>query len=141
MLTIFIVVTHLVGFAGEPGRVYGLFGNVNVGTCCLGARRVDGLFGEANVFSLCGALGAWRVNSGTADTNFLSVGRLEAGRVYGSLEAGFFAVAGLETRTVFTLGNVDLGTWESAALRTFDLDDGIVMGMISAVGKLDVDVG
>jgi len=112
-----------------------------VGALSLGARRVDGLFGEADLFSLC-ALHAWGVNSGTADTNFLSVGRLEAGRVYGSLEAGLFAVAWLETGTVFTLGDVDLSTLVSAALKTFDVDCGSVMMMMSAeVGKLDVDMG
>jgi len=83
----------------------------------------------------------WRVNSGTADTNFLSVLLwLEARRVYSSLEAGFFAVAWLEAGTVFTLSNVDLSTFVSAALRTFDVDSGIVV-MMSAVWKLDVDVG
>jgi hypothetical protein len=115
---------------------------VNVGTLSLEARGVDGLFGEAGLLSLLGALEAWRVNSGTADTNFLSVLLwLEARRVYSSLEAGFFAVAWLEAGTVFTLGDVDLGTFVSAALRTFDVDSGIVVMMMSAVWKLEVDVG
>lgn len=104
----------------------------------LEARRLDGLFGEADLLSLC-SLETWRVNSGTVDTNFLSVGRLEGRRVYGSLEVGFFAVAGLETGTVFTLGDVDLSTFVSAALRTLNVDCGIVV-MMSAVGKLEVDV-
>lgn len=66
---------------------------------------------------------------------------MEARRVYSSLEAGFFAVAWLEAGTIFTLSNVDLGTFVSAALRTFDVDSGIVVVMMSAVWKLDVDVG
>jgi hypothetical protein len=117
-------------------------GNVNVGTFSLEARRVDGLFSEADLFSLWSALEAWSVNSGTADTNFFSVLLwLESRRVYSSLEVGFFTVAWLEAGTVFTLGDVDLGTFVSAALRTFDVDSGIVVVMMSSVWKLEVDVG
>jgi len=116
---------------------------VNVRARSLEARNVDSFFGEANLFSFCG-LETWKLNSGTAGTNFLLVGRLDAGRVYGSLEVGFFAVAWLDTGAVFTFGDVDLTTFVSATFRTFDVDCGIVMivvmVMMCAVWKLDFDV-
>jgi len=69
---IFIVVTH-VGF-GETRRIYGLGRDANFFTdrLCWVTGRVDGLFSETDLFSDWLADGG-RVNSGTANTNLLTV--------------------------------------------------------------------
>lgn len=108
----------------------------------LETRRVDGLFSEADLVSLwLLALEARWVDSCTADTNFLLIGGgLEAGRVYGSTDTDFLTVAWLEAGTVFTLGDVDLGTFVSTTLRAFDVDSGVVMVM-STVREFELEVG
>lgn len=83
----------------------------------LETRRVNGLFGEADLFSL------WT---------------LEARRVYSRLDTDFFAVAWLELGPVFTLGDIDLSTFVTTTLRTFDVYSCVV---VVSVGELEVDVG
>ncbi len=63
------------------------------------ARRVDRSFGNADLFSLSRTK-AWRINSGFVYTNL-------------------FTIAGLETRSIFTLSHVYLSLTVVAA-RNFD---------------------
>lgn len=80
VVTIFIVVTHLV---------------------LLEARRIDGFFCYTDFLPLCRSERTRRVNGGFADTDFFTVGWLEARRVYGGfVDTDFFAVGWLEARRV-----------------------------------------
>jgi len=138
---VFIVVTHVVstfggidGFFGETNlcslrllvsrRIDSLFGDTNrLALTLLESGRVDGLLGEADFLFLL-RTEAWWINSGTADTSFfLSVTWHELRRVYSGVDADFFTVAWLETRTILTFSKVDLCIVESATSTFNDVFD------------------
>ena len=63
----------------------------------------------------------------------------DARRVDGSPDSGLFAVAWLETRSVFTLGHVNLSlVLTTTVLGKLDADVSVVVS--SVVWKLDVDM-
>jgi ABC-type glucose/galactose transport system permease subunit len=136
-LTIFIVVTHLVVF--EARRVNGFFCDVNVfAVSLLEARRVDSGTTDTNFFTIGGLLEAWRVNSGTGNTGFLAIGWLELGRVYSCLiDTDLFTISGLELGSVLTFSEVKLGL---VFVTTVVKVDGDISVVASAVWKIDVDV-
>lgn len=138
-LTIFIVVTHLVGFV-ESRRVNGLLSYADFfAVRALKTGRFDSGSTGTNFFTIRGLLEAWRVNSGTGNTGFLAIGWLESGRVYGCLvDTDFFTIAGLELGSVLTFSEVNLGlVLVTAVVREVDGDISVVT---SAVWKVDVDV-
>jgi hypothetical protein len=84
-----------------------------------------------------------RVDSSTADTNFLTEGGLWTGRVYGNTgDSAILTVGWLHTSSVFTLGDVDVSTCVLSALvlRTFDVN--VVGGLVfsTTIGNLEVDM-
>jgi len=85
----------------------------------LDARRVDGLLGDADLFSFC-RTEAWRVNGSLVDSNLFTIGWLE-------------------TRSVFTLGHVNLSLVVlTTVMRNLDGDISVVVS--SVVWELDVDL-
>lgn len=111
-LTILIVVTHLgcLGGGSVAGSVYGLFGDLDVlveGRAR--SRNVDGGGSHAGGLLVLGEV------AGSVDGDVVEVrGGLEGGAVAGDVDGGagvgdFVTVVGLETGTVFALGNVDDG--------------------------------
>jgi len=84
-----------------------------------------------------------RVDGGTADSNLFSVGWLEAWRVYSNTtNSGILTIAGLNTGSIFTLGDVNVSTCVLSALiaRSFDLN--VVFGLVisTTIGNFDVDM-
>ena len=83
----------------------------------LKARRVDGLFGDTSFLPVGCWLKAWGVDGLFSDTDVLSVCRLESRRINGSsVETNLFAVARLETGSVFTFSYVKLGIVVTATM-------------------------
>jgi ABC-type glucose/galactose transport system permease subunit len=104
----------------------------------LEARRVDSGTTDTNFFTIGGLLEAWRVNSGTGNTGFLAIGWLELGRVYSCLiDTDLFTISGLELGSVLTFSEVKLGL---VFVTTVVKVDGDISVVASAVWKIDVDV-
>lgn len=91
-----------------------------------------------------GRLEARGVDGLLVDTKFLLGGSLEARRVYGELVvyATFFTVARLDTGTVVTLSDVEVGIVGSGVAGGVVVDGGgVTFLFLSVVGKVDVDRG
>lgn len=84
-------------------------------------------------------LGVWRINCSFGDSDLFPVSMWEARRIKCLLYADFFSVAWLDTRSVFTLGDINFGVVMSSVTRKLDVDLSVVMSV--AVRDLNVDVG
>jgi len=127
VMAVLVVVTHLGFLSGGrrvTGSVDGLFGELDVRLVKDGARagRIDSRLANADRLLVDGGV-AGGVDGSLVDAN----GVLEGGTVGRAVNGGadyvdFVTVVGLETGTVFTLGNVDDGVVR--AVRPVDLDAG-----------------
>jgi len=143
VVSIFIIVTHLVGGLGSR-RVDGLLSDADffTGSLLVAWSWVNSGTTDTNLFVVGGGLllEAWRVNSGTGNTGLLAIGWLGSGRIYGLIESDLFAIAGLELGSVLTFGEVKLSlVGVTAVMRKLDGDVSVVVSAL--VWKVDVDVG